>query len=546
MPITLPRVTDQSVDLRPLQGAMQSGAAATPDAFGGAAARQLGQAAQLATAVAQRQQDREDADNLLRADADIKDAWLTKRTELLNRHGVDAKGASDEAGEWFKSNAGRLRQGLTSDRQRQAFDKSLTALQLSARDLMLRHESQERDKSLVDAANARIAASTNLAIGDPTPQNVETARKEIAATVAAIGASAGNAPETVAAKTLDALTVLHKSIVSGMADRSPDAAKAYYYTHKDEIAADHRREIEKTLEKSGQLSIAQRAADEIMRRNLPLDQAMQLIEREHDGEQERMLKAEVASRYSYAEAARRDAEQQSYGTALLEVEQKGRVSAATWSRLTDAHRAAVLNRQQAEAKARRLEAEGRPVKTDWTLYLELRQQAVEQPEAFAALDLRQYVDRIGGAQLEQLVDLKTKAAKPEKGLRDAVTLSQQMNATMQALKIRKPEARGQFLSFVQSAVDDAQQAKGKPLNYDERQKIIDEAVLQGPNPDALWGQKRAFELTPEQRSRFKPNAATDAPATEIEALNDALKAQGLQPTPENRLALYNRAMGKAR
>jgi hypothetical protein len=49
-----------------------------------------------------------------------------------------------------------------------------------------------------------------------------------------------------------------------------------------------------------------------------------------------------------------------------------------------------------------------------------------------------------------------------------------------------------------------------------------------------------FELTPEQRTRFRPNAATDAPATEIEALNDALKAQGLPQTAANRLSLYSR------
>ena len=56
------------------------------------------------------------------------------------------------------------------------------------------------------------------------------------------------------------------------------------------------------------------------------------------------------------------------------------------------------------------------------------------------------------------------------------------------------------MAFVQGEVDDAMQTKGKPLTFDERQEIIDRAVLQGPDPDAwLWGTKHMFELTPEQR-----------------------------------------------
>lgn len=240
-------------------------------------------------------------------------------------------------------------------------------------------------------------------------------------------------------------------------------------------------------------------------------------------------------------------EQQLYGTALLQVETNGKVDSEVWQQLDDSHRASILNRQKAEAKAARLEAEGRPVKTDWKLYLTLREQADADPKAFAKIDLKEYVDRLGGQQLEQLQDIKTRAVASGAGLlkNQSVTLTQQMTATMQSLGIKRAESKGQFLSFVQGAVDDAEQAKGSKLSYDERQKIIDQAVLKGPDPDALFfGQKRMFELTPEQRTRFKPNAPTDAPPTEIEAINEALKAQGLPQTPANRLALYRRVKGQ--
>lgn len=246
-----------------------------------------------------------------------------------------------------------------------------------------------------------------------------------------------------------------------------------------------------------------------------------------------------------AEADRQ--EQQLYGTAQLQLETSGKVDSEVWVQLKDGHRASLLNRQRAEAKAARLEAEGRPVRTDWKLYLSLREQADADPKGFAKLDLKEYVDRIGGQQLEQLADIKARTVAAGAGLlkTQTVTLTQQMNATMQSLGIKRAESKGQFLGFVQGAVDDAEQAKGSKLSYDERQKIIDQAVLKGPDPDTLlFGQKRLFELTPDQRTRFKPNAATDAPPTEIDAINEALKAQGLPQTPANRLALYNRVKGQ--
>lgn len=238
-----------------------------------------------------------------------------------------------------------------------------------------------------------------------------------------------------------------------------------------------------------------------------------------------------------------------YGTAQLQVETKGMVTPEIWQQLNDGHRASLINRLKAEARARRAEAEGRPIKTDWKLYLDLRQQAIDDPKAFTTKDIKEFVDRIGPAQLEQLIDLKgsivEKVARGlDKAPREAVTLHQQMVATMQALKIRKPEAKGQFMSFVQERVDDATQAKGKPLTYTERQQILDEAVLEGPDPSAwLWGTKRNFELTPKQRERFKPDAPSDAPATEHQALNEALRAQRIPETPANRLMLYRRASG---
>lgn len=313
------------------------------------------------------------------------------------------------------------------------------------------------------------------------------------------------------------------------------------------VAPEKLTNLLKFSEKSQQMIEAQGVADEIMASGMPLDEAMRHVEKTFDGETEHAIKVELQGRYATNEAARKDREQEWYGKALLEVEQRGRVTPATWAGLTDMHRAAVLNRQQAEARQRRLEAEGRSVKTDMALYLSLREMADAEPAKFRQYDLRQHVDKIGAQQMEQLLDIKSRlTAAGAKPVRESVTLTQQLSATMQAVGIKQAAKRGAFLSFVQTEVDEATQAKGKPLTFEERQALIDKALLQGPDPDAwLWGTKRMFELTPQQRQRFKPDAATDAPPTEHDALNEALRAQGLPQTPTNRLTLYQRTMSRA-
>lgn len=258
------------------------------------------------------------------------------------------------------------------------------------------------------------------------------------------------------------------------------------------------------------------------------------------------LEHEAAAAANRAQAVQNALELDLYGKAQLQIAQSGRVDPELWIQLKDGHRASLIHAQRAEARARAADAAGRSIKTDFATYLDLRELALNEPTKFAALDLKQYMDRIGPAQLEQLADLKgKKVTELGKAPRDAVSLQQQLTATMQSLKITKPADRGRFMSYVQTEIDAETQAAGKPLTFVQRQAVIDRALLQGDDPDAwLFGTKRMYELKPEQRARFKPYAATDAPATVIDALNDALRQQGLPQTPANRLSLYQRAMQK--
>lgn len=495
-----------------------------------------------ALSMAEQARQQEHQEDVSRASAKLASAQLQWTQSLLERQNAydPSKGGSfaDETMAAFGQYEAKILATAASDTEGQVIRQRLNALREHTAQRSAIFESQAKAGYRRQTLGTTLSQRTAAAELEPG-QALDLMAQQIA--------EINSSDQLSVLEREELLTVARGNIATAaartIAGRDPKALQAHpVFAY---IPAEQLPGLLKQAQQADTLIRSQQTADGLMARGLPVDELMRVIERDFSGEEEKLVKAEVLNRHAVNEQARRQREQDVYGTAQLEVEQRGRVSSQTWAQLSDGHRAAILNRQQAEAKARAAEAAGKPVKTDWGLYLDIRQQALDNPEEFAKADLRQYVDRIGGAQLEQLADLKQKANKPG-AQREVATLSQQMTATLAAAKITNKAQRGEFMGFVQSEVDDATKAKGKPLTYDERQTIIDRAMLQGPDPDAwLWGTKRMFQLTPDQRTRFKPNAPTDAPATEIEALNEALQARGIPQTPANRLALYKRARSTA-
>jgi hypothetical protein len=79
-------------------------------------------------------------------------------------------------------------------------------------------------------------------------------------------------------------------------------------------------------------------------------------------------------------------------------------------------------------------------------------------------------------------------------VREVVTIDAQISSTVQAMGLEK-EQRGQFTQAVQAGLADAQRVKGKPLTFEERQKVIDQQTMQVTVPGFLWDTtRRAFEV----------------------------------------------------
>lgn len=458
-------------------------------------------------------------------DALVKSSWAeTEQTLRQKYQGTNADGYLAELDTWWNDAASDSGTRLGAGARAQV-TQSLTLARRQAYSAGVQYVAGEKNRAQEEAFKASKIAERQRALNDMRPEALAASREILRQRNADQAVRKGWSAEQLEAANLDDLSQLHIGALQRLVDRDAADAELYFQTHRPEIDAGLQPQLERSLKASGRLAHAQSVADTIMGRRLPLDEAMRTVEREFSGEDEKQIKAELHSRFSVLEKTARDTQEQLYGTAQLEVEQTGRVKASTFGLLSDTHKAAVLNRIQAESRRRSMDARDKPVRTDWGLYVQLRDEQASDPEAFAKRDLGQYVDRLAGAQLEQLADLVTgtrdQARKDaRKTPKDAATLTQQANAALAGAKITNAERKGKFLSHVQGEVDALAERLGRYPTFDERQPIIDRALIEGRNPDAwsitpefIAGRRRAFEMKPEQREALlKAQPAGTLPA----------------------------------
>lgn len=544
----VPTVEGPSVQTNALPDAYQS----TPSAIGGAGmaqAQQFGQAAQAVGAyqqMRQQEQNRDDIDAVFRAETALKDDYLKFERDELGKQGVDAKGAGERAAAWWGEAERKYGDGLTA-RQLSAFKRSATQTRLASVSALGRHEQHQSNEALKESSQARIGAAIDLAVGDPTPERLSAARKDIAEAVGIASKLAGMPPEAAERKLSEAMTLMHRNIVMSMVDRDPDAAKAYYYTNKKEINGATRITLEKTLEHGGRLQKAQEAADELMVKfGNDMPAAMAHIEKTYQGEDEKAIKAEVLQRFTTIKSTKQAMSLTAYETALLHTVRGQKVPADVWSQMDDGHKAALIEKQEAEAKQRLAEARGQAVKTDFGTWDKINRMVTEDPKAFAAFDLGRVADKLSGGDLQEFGALQRKLRTgDDKPLKEAVTLAQQIDVVVDGLRLNgqaNDERRSQLRKAINDALVAEQQGRkgNEPLTYEERQRVIDRQIMQVAVPGFLWDKKKlAYELKPGEAK----NAKIVVPDDDRELIVEALKTKGRIVDEAAILELYRRQKG---
>lgn len=402
----------------------------------------------------------------------------------------DDKSLDLEYTEKLKKHFDEIETGLGNQAQRDAFRQQSGQLMSQFNGALTQHVAKEYGAFRYSVQEGTIqVARDQMALAWGDAELLGQSRDAIKAAVVEQGRLKGLSAQQVEANLVEALSPGHAAVIASATDAGKlDYAREYMKQVNAELTPGARLQIQKTLDAGDFEARTQDQADTLYSRHKGnisaalADARTNLSGKEEDAVVTR-LKNYDAERVALRERGQKDAADQAWRIYA----QSGGMGKIPPSVL------ASMDGRDLEALRRtaRAESEAREVKTDPNVYYALTM-AATQDTNFKNEDLRRYFDRLSPTDRKHFIDLQAKTARPE-DIDQVASAQQQVNAVIKSLRF-KDEQAGVFTMQANKALFAAQQEKGRALNQEERQKVLDRLVLQGETPGVLWNStSRAFE-----------------------------------------------------
>jgi hypothetical protein len=475
----------------------------------------------LAASRARMQQQR-DATVIFNTLTEFGDAEREQTTAWQQRRGAGAHGLQEEATSWWGSKPLEFADKLENEQQRLMFQNEIAKRRGTSLDSLSRFQAQQEYQGLVDASNSRINLEVSSAAQNfLDPQAVQTARQNTIDTVdSLVYLQNGGVVETNVrdAERLKALSKLHVGVIENLNDMDASRAKQYFDDNKSEIDGTLHADIKSKIETGSKIEAAQTLVDELWNKGLRGTKLFDAVRTQASGKAEQDALTLARQRNSDNQAEIDRYVSQRTDTVWSKFDQGGfealSPSDVEHMRKHDMRGLTAMRNTDPQAQ----------VVTDWATNQTLNDQARTDPTAFSKLNLNDYRDKLGKAQLDDLLkwqdSIKKQLAtnKPDQ----VATLQQQLAAAHDRYKVGKGEDQGQFDTFVRARVSSVQAAKGKELTFEERENVIKGAAYEF---DLSWRRDRpAFAMRPEDVERVQISAADRA---EVERV---LQSRGMEVT----------------
>lgn len=344
------------------------------------------------------------------------------------------------------------------------------------------------------------------------------------------------------------LGAMHLSMIEKLVQTDAGKASAYFNDDrvKKEITLTAQNKIEQVIKAEGDNQFATKFAAE--QASKPLTDQLAEAAKITDPERREKTINQVKNNFALKRQAQQEQEQAASDEAWQLASQGRGVPEATLLRMNGRERAQLKDWLREKAKQA---AEGTPVKTDWATYIDVR----ERLAAGENVDLRPLTTKIGGAQMEQLLDIKTKARTP--GKQDSMLNDEQrVGQALLGLGIDKkkdPQTAALFSAEVDRRVRVESAAKGgKDLTADEKQKIVDSVALDKVYVEE-WGrdpEKPLALVKPDELDKAYVNVGGKSVKVSAVPMDDrrqivaALRATGVPVTEQAIVSLYLKAKGQ--
>ena len=444
------------------------------------------------------QRDAEIAAN--KADSEITAGWL--EWDAANRpkyRGQNVDQYEAAAREWWDKAADNY--GKTLDPMAKSrVGQSLQRKRVQAIGSVLGYVGQEKERFADETAAASVATSIQFGV---TTGDVAGAAEQVRKLAADVGARKGWTTEQVQAEQQKNLSALHLAYITKLA--STDAAKAreYYDANKAEVGFAQQARVEEVLKGELDNQEATRFAASVAGR--PFSEQLSEAAKIQDPQRREKTLQRIRENETMARAARQEREQAASDQAWQLVGQGKRVPEVLLAQMDGRER--VQLRDYLTQKAKQA-SEGTVVKTDWATYIDAR----EKLAAGEKVNLVALTTKIAPAQMEQLLDIQTKARTPSKAP-EVASSEQQLSAFTTSLDL-KGDNVGKFKAAAYDMFNEHLKRTGKEPTFDERDKIMRDLNREiVTKPGWLWDTKDpAFKADPETRRRALAPAAAPAAA----------------------------------
>lgn len=451
-------------------------------------------------------------------EAKITSDWLQWDAENRNKfRGANADGYAPAAEEWWKKAAEAAGQEL-SPRAKTLASQSLRSKQIQAMGNVLSFSTAEKERHADETYSADVATTIQFGV---TSGDVAGTAQQIREKAAVVGARKGWTTEQVQAEAGKNLSAMHLAQITKLASTDATAAQAYYDTNKGEVNFAQQARVEEVLKGEMDNQFATQEAARLA--DKPLSEQLAEAAKITDPQRREKTITQMRNNHALVKAAEQEAQGRAADQAWQLFAQGRKIPEAILSQMDGKERAQLQESQR--TRAERLAA-GRQVKTNPVNLAKVYDMMRDDPEGFKKLKMGSLTESFSTTDIEQIARIQRDMLKPDTA-KDVATTTQLMSTYTGGWKAEK---KAGFESAAYDELHREEKAKGRPLNYEEKKKVLDRLILSGevlsgsvflPDPN-----KQFYEATPEERSRFAPAITSQ----DRKLVRNALIAEG-NPNP---------------
>jgi PIN domain nuclease of toxin-antitoxin system len=473
-------------------------------------------------------------------EAKITSEWLKWDASPEGRakyKGANADGYASAAEAWWK-NARETYGNELNHRAKALASKSLTAKQLAALGQVRTFTLAEKERHADETYSADVATTIQFGV---TSGDVASTAQQIRDKAAVLGARKGWTTEQVQAEQQKNLSAMHLAQISKLAETNAQAAQAYYDANKAEVNFAQQARVEQVLKGEADNQFATQEAARLAA--MPLKEQLAEASNITDPQRREKTLTQIRNNYALVKQAEQEVESRASDQAWQLFAQGKKIPEAVLAAMDGRNRVQLQDAQRVRAERA---AAGTAVKTDWATYIDVR----ERLAAGERVDLRTLTEKIGPAQMEQLLDIQTSASKGGGKQDSMLTDEGRINAALTGLGIDKkkdPKSAAALIGEIDRQVRVESAAKGgKDLTADEKQKVVDRVVMNKVYIDEFGRdpEKPLAIVPPEDlakayvRVEGKNVPVSSVPATDRRQIIQALQATGQTVTEQAVVEMY--------